>query len=118
MKAMEDAADEPTGALLRRIEHLNMIGNIAPMLGLLGTVLGMVTSFNQISVSVGGVDPRLLAKGIFQALVTTVMGLTVAIPSLYAFGLFRNRVDAAVAVVAQIAEDLVAPLKPGNTSRP
>ena len=111
VKAMEDAADERTGALLRKIEHLNMIGNIAPMLGLLGTVLGMVTSFNQISVSVGGVDPRLLAKGIFQALMTTVMGLVVAIPALYAFAVFRNRVDATVAAVSETAEELVEPLK-------
>ncbi|RMF25051.1 MAG: MotA/TolQ/ExbB proton channel family protein [Deltaproteobacteria bacterium] len=112
VKAMEDAADEQTGVLLRKIEHLNMIGNIAPMLGLLGTVLGMVTSFNQISVSVGGVDPRLLAKGIFQALMTTVMGLVVAIPALYAFAIFRNRVDATVAAVSETAEELVEPLKP------
>ena len=61
IKAMEDMADELTGRLLRKIEHLNIIANIAPMLGLLGTVMGMVNSFNQISVAVGGVDPRRLA---------------------------------------------------------
>ena len=89
-KAMEDTAEELTGRLLRKIEHLNIIANIAPMLGLLGTVMGMVNSFNQISVSVGGVDPRHLAGGIFEALMTTVMGLIVAIPALYAFGIFRK----------------------------
>jgi len=116
IKAMEDAADERTGALLRRIEHLNMIANIAPMLGLLGTVLGMVTSFNQISIAVGGVDPRQLARGIFQALMTTVMGLIVAIPSLYAFAVFRNRIDATVTTVSQRAEDLVSPIKNSRSS--
>ena len=114
IKGMEDASDELTGRLLRKIEHLNIIANISPMLGLLGTVMGMVNSFNQISVSVGGVDPRRLASGIFEALMTTVMGLIVAIPALYAFGLFRNRVDSVAATVAATAEDLVEPLKKGS----
>jgi biopolymer transport protein ExbB len=114
VKHMEDASDQETGRLLRKIEHLNMIANISPMLGLLGTVMGMVASFNQISVSVGGVDPRRLASGIFEALMTTVMGLIVAIPSLYAYGIFRNRVDAVVATATSLAEDIVAPLKNGS----
>jgi len=115
IKGMEDEADERTGKLLRKIEHLNIIANIAPMLGLLGTVMGMVNSFNQISVSVGGVDPRRLAAGIFEALMTTVMGLIVAIPALYAFGIFRNRVDAIVSEAAGLAEDLLRPML-GSTS--
>jgi biopolymer transport protein ExbB len=111
VKGMEDAADVGAGALLRRIEHLNIIANIAPMLGLLGTVIGMVNSFNQISIAVGGVDPRRLAGGIFEALMTTVMGLIVAIPSLYMFGVFRNRVDALAARAADEAETIIEPLK-------
>jgi biopolymer transport protein ExbB len=111
VKAMEDTADSLTGRLLRKIEHLNIIANVAPMLGLLGTVMGMVNSFNQISVSVGGVDPRRLAGGIFQALMTTVMGLIVAIPALWAFGIFRNRVDAVVSAATAQAETLTDPLK-------
>lgn len=111
VKGMEDAADTATGAFLRRLEHLNMIANIAPMLGLLGTVIGMVNSFNQISIAVGGVDPRRLASGIFEALMTTVMGLIVAIPALYMFGIFRNRVDALAAEAGSVAEDIVEPLK-------
>ena len=113
VKEMEDTADELTGRLLRKIEHLNIIANIAPMLGLLGTVMGMVNSFNQISVAVGGVDPRRLAGGIFEALMTTVMGLIVAIPSLYAFGFFRNRVDGLVAEASTEAEAIVESLKEG-----
>ena len=119
VKAMEDRADELTGRLLRRIEYLNMIANVAPMLGLLGTVIGMVKCFNQISVAAGGADPRLLAAGIFQALMTTVMGLVVAIPAFFAFSIFRNRVDALVAEATAIAEDLVAPLQaPSAPARP
>jgi biopolymer transport protein ExbB len=119
VKAMEDHADELTGRLLRRIEYLNMIANVAPMLGLLGTVIGMVKCFNQISVAAGGADPRLLAAGIFQALMTTVMGLVVAIPAFFAFSIFRNRVDALVAEATAIAEDLVVPLRaPAAPVRP
>lgn len=114
VKAMEDSADGLTGRLLRRIEYLNIIANVTPMLGLLGTVIGMVKCFNQISVAVGGVDPRLLAAGIFQALMTTVMGLIVAIPALFAFSLFRNRVDSLSAEATKCAEDIVAPLRPAN----
>ncbi len=114
VKAMEDAADGLTGRLLRRIEYLNIIANVTPMLGLLGTVIGMVKCFNQISVAVGGVDPRLLAAGIFQALMTTVMGLIVAIPSLFAFSMFRNRVDSLAAEATECAEDIVAPLRPAE----
>jgi biopolymer transport protein ExbB len=118
VKGMEDAADEVAGRLLRRIEYLNVIANVAPMLGLLGTVIGMVACFNQISVSAGGADPRLLAAGIFQALMTTVMGLTVAIPAFFAFSLFRNRVDALAAEAAARAEDVMSPLRPVQPVRP
>lgn len=111
VKAMEDRGDELTGRLLRRIEYLNMIANVAPMLGLLGTVIGMVMAFNQISIAAGGADPRQLAAGIFQALMTTVMGLVVAIPAFFAFSLFRNRVDSLVAEATATAEDLVTPLR-------
>jgi biopolymer transport protein ExbB len=113
VKGMEDAADEVTGRLLRRIEYLNVIANVSPMLGLLGTVMGMVQCFNQISVAAGGADPRLLAAGIFQALMTTVMGLIVAIPAFFAFSLFRNRVDALAAAAAARAEEVLSPLRPG-----
>ena len=116
VKGMEDAADEVTGRLLRRIEYLNVIANVAPMLGLLGTVIGMVRCFNQISVAAGGADPRLLAAGIFQALMTTVMGLMVAIPAFFAFSIFRNRVDALAAESAARAEEVLAPLRPRATA--
>lgn len=118
VKAMEDRADELTGRLLRRIEYLNMISNVAPMLGLLGTVIGMVEAFNTISVAAGGADPRLLASGIFKALMTTVMGLMVAIPAYFAFGVFRNRVDALVGDATAVAEELMEPLRPAGSTEP
>jgi biopolymer transport protein ExbB len=117
VKAMEDAADEATGARLRRVEHLNIIANIATMLGLLGTVLGLTSNFNTISQTVGAVDPRMLAGGIFQALITTVMGLIVGIPSLYFYGFFRNRIDAIITEATLAAEHMTEVFKDGRGAR-
>jgi biopolymer transport protein ExbB len=111
VKAMEDSTEAITARLSRKIEHLNIIANIAPMLGLLGTVIGMLRCFNEISQVSGAIEPRQLAGGIFEALVTTCMGLIVAIPSLYFFAIFRNRVDQFVSETAIIAEDLVGHFK-------
>jgi biopolymer transport protein ExbB len=114
VKAMEDSGEECGARLTRKIEHLSIIGNITPMLGLLGTVIGMLITFNRIfeaSQLTGIVDPRHLAGGIFKALVTTVMGLIVAIPSLYAFSLFRNRIDSLIAEVMTVAGNLLSPFK-------
>jgi len=114
IKAMEDAGEALSAALARKVEHLNVISNIAPMLGLLGTVTGMLRCFNEISTIKGTVEPQMLARGIFEALVTTVEGLIVAIPALYLFSVFRNRVDECVGQASLIAEELVTHLKPEN----
>ncbi len=111
VKAMEDTSEALSARMARKIEHLNVIGNIAPMLGLLGTVIGMLRCFNEISQVTGTIEPKQLAGGIFEALVTTCMGLIVAIPALYFFALFRNRVDEFVGEAALRAEELLAPLK-------
>jgi biopolymer transport protein ExbB len=110
-KAVEDAMAEQSARLMRRIEYLSVIGNIAPMIGLLGTVTGMIFAFQQVAVSQGAAGAGDLAEGIYQALVTTVGGLLVAIPSLAAFAIFRNRVDALMAEVAHQASHALAPLK-------
>ena len=110
-KAMEDAAAEQSGRLFRKIEYLSVIGNIAPMIGLLGTVMGMIFAFQQVSSSQGEARAPELAEGIYTALVTTVGGLLVAIPSLAAFAVFRNRVDQLVAEASYMALQVFAPLK-------
>ncbi len=92
-KAMEDATAEQSARLFRKIEYLSVIANIAPMVGLLGTVIGMIFAFEEVASSQGAARASGLAKGIYQALVTTVGGLIVAIPSLAAFAWFRNRVE-------------------------
>jgi biopolymer transport protein ExbB len=113
-KAMEDATVEQSARLFRKIEYLSVIGNIAPMMGLLGTVIGMIFAFRELSDSQGAPRAADLAEGIYLALITTVEGLIVAIPSLAAFAVFRNRVDHLVAEVTYVAQHVMAPLKRGR----
>jgi biopolymer transport protein ExbB len=110
-KAMEEATAEQAARLFRRIEYLSVIGNIAPMVGLLGTVTGMIFAFQQVASTEGAAGAGELAEGIYQALVTTVGGLIVAIPSLGAFAVFRNRIDQLVAEAAFMAQSAMRPLK-------
>jgi biopolymer transport protein ExbB len=110
-KALEDATAEQSARLFRKIEYLSVIGNIAPMVGLLGTVTGMIFAFQRVASTQGSAGAADLAEGIYQALVTTVGGLIVAIPSLGAFAVFRNRVDQLVAEAAYVAQHVFAPLK-------
>jgi len=117
VKAVEDALAEQSARLLRKIEYLSLIGNIAPMVGLLGTVTGMILAFQQVATSAGAAGAGDLAQGIYQALVTTVGGLIVAIPSLGAFAICRNRVDALIAEVAQQSAHALSPIKRRTTAR-
>jgi biopolymer transport protein ExbB len=71
---------------------LELIGRVAPLVGLLGTVLGMVNAFRTVAASQGAVDPALLADGIWEALITTVAGMCVAIPALVFHHFFEDRV--------------------------
>lgn len=117
-KALEDATAEQSARLFRKIEYLSVIGNIAPMVGLLGTVTGMIFAFQRVASTQGSAGAAELAEGIYQALVTTVGGLIVAIPSLGAFAIFRNRVDQLVAEAAYIAQHAFAPLKRRRQANP
>ncbi|MGV3484834.1 MAG: MotA/TolQ/ExbB proton channel family protein [Planctomycetaceae bacterium] len=116
-KAVEDALAEQAARLMRRIEYLSLIGNIAPMVGLLGTVTGMIIAFQQVATSAGEAGAGDLAEGIYQALVTTVGGLIVAIPSLGAFAICRNRVDALIAEVSHQSAHALSPIKRRLTPR-
>ncbi len=108
--AVEEAGEDQTGRLYRKTEVLGLIGSIAPMLGLMGTVLGMITAFNTIAASGGAAKPDELAGGIGQALVTTLMGLVVAIPTMVAFSYYRNRIDSLVAEAGKRVEQIMMPL--------
>ena len=110
-KAMEDAVSEQAAKLYRKIEYLSVIGNLAPMCGLLGTVTGMIFAFQQVAISQGSAGAADLAEGIYSALVTTVAGLVVAIPALGAFAIFRNRIDQLIAETAYVAQHVFAPVR-------
>ena len=109
-KGMEDASVEQSSRLLRKIEYLSVIGSIAPMLGLLGTVWGMILAFLEFE---SKANPQVseLAPGIYKALVTTLMGLGVAVPAVASFAIFRNRVDGLVAEASLLAEHVFADYK-------
>ena len=77
----------------RHNRTLELIGLIAPLLGLLGTILGMITAFKALQSSGAQADPAVLAGGIWEALLTTAFGLAVAIPAIVAFNLSENRID-------------------------
>lgn len=108
--AVEEAGEDHTGRLYRKTEVLGLIGSITPMLGLTGTVLGMIRTFNSIASAEGAARPDQLAGGISQALVTTLLGLIVAIPAMVAFSYFRNRIDSIVAEVGKRVEQIMMPL--------
>ena len=102
-KSMEDTATEQAARLFRKIEYLHLIGTLAPMLGLLGTVWGMITAFMEFESKANPAVSE-LAPGLYRALVTTMMGLTVAVPAFASFAIFRNRIDELVAEASLTAE--------------
>ena len=112
---MEEASEERTTKLLRQIEWLNLIGNISPMLGLFGTVWGMILAFQTLAASGGTADPVKLSDSIGIALVTTLLGLAIAIPALAVYAVMRNRVDAVTSESMVAAQDLISTFRPASS---
>jgi biopolymer transport protein ExbB len=112
LAGLEQAATEVMASRVRRVEILNVIGQVSPMLGLFGTVYGMILAFQSIVSSGGNADPVLLAGGIGTALVTTFWGLIVAIPALSGYAVLRGRLDATLAEAFGEAETLVERFRP------
>lgn len=115
-RAMEVSAEERVTKLLRSAEWLNLLGNIGPMVGLMGTVWGLILTFFAIVDSGGIPDPSKLAQAIGIKLVCTLLGLVVAIPSLAAYGSMRNRIDGLSAETLRAAQDLISNFRPGKTA--
>lgn len=110
--ALEETADIQTSRLLRPVEYLNVLGNIAPMIGLFGTVYGMIIAFQKLVAAGGKPNPAELAGGISTALVTTFWGLVVAIPALAAYAVLRNKIEALTSEGLLAADELIRPFKP------
>ncbi len=115
-KSIEEMGDEESIKLHQKIGWLSLISNVAPMMGLLGTVSGMVSAFNTIATSGGQASPAELASGISVALLTTLFGLIVAIPTSAAFAFLRNRMVRTVIETGAIVEDLFERFRPGHSS--
>lgn len=117
-QAIIDSGERVTGGLRRYLRLINGIATVTPLLGLLGTVVGMIQAFNDIATADAMGKPELLAAGIGQALITTAGGLTVAIPALIAYMFFLSRVDRLVMDIDAVSQDVVAEISAEAGSRP
>jgi len=106
--AMNEAGADESMKLEHRLSYIALIGSIAPMLGLLGTVDGMIESFRQIEQAGTTPEPAKLAGGISTALVTTIVGLWLALPAIVAFGVYKNRLSRLLYDVGAVAEGLMS----------
>ena len=102
-----DAGERATNGLRRYLRVINGIATVSPLLGLLGTVVGMIRAFNAIATANAMGRPELLAKGISEALLTTAAGLTVAIPALIFYLFFVSRVDRLIIEIDALGQQLV-----------
>ena len=111
VRIVEQRAEELVLLRFRSLEWLNILGQVSPMIGLFGTVYGMIVAFQTIASSGGAADPAMLAGGIGTALVTTFWGLVVAIPALAAYATLRNQVDATSREAEDAAIAVLAPFQ-------
>ena len=114
--AAELAASEECARLFRSIEPLNIIGNLGPLLGLSGTVYGMVIAFAALGQAGGQASPATLSLGISKALFHTLLGLLVAVPALAVFGFYRARIDRLCNRAMQLSSELVDLLHASRSS--
>jgi biopolymer transport protein ExbB len=104
-KAMEDVMAKEIASMSTRIYYLNLIGVVTPMIGLTGTVLGMMSAFKTLGTSGIG-DPSALAGAIGEVLVATATGLFVAIPGFASYYFFRNRIQAVSSYTEEVINNL------------
>jgi biopolymer transport protein ExbB len=112
--AMQEVSERQVSRLYRKLEYLSFIAATGPMLGLLGTVTGMIRAFNKIAFTEGAAKPSELAGGISEALVTTCLGLVLAIPVMFFVAFFRTRIDDCVAEAETVVERLMGRFRKGS----
>ncbi len=108
LEGMQEVGEEESMKLEHRLSYMGLIGNLSPMIGLFGTVQGMITSFEVIATGGSTPKPSELAGGISTALFTTLVGLAVAIPAIAAYNILRNRVARLLLEVGVTSEDLMS----------
>jgi biopolymer transport protein ExbB len=107
MEAIEEAGNEQMVSYMKPINYLSIIGGTAPMLGLLGTVSGMIKAFQTIATGKMG-DPEALASNIGEALVTTAAGLIIAIPAMMTYFIFKNNFIKSMATMGRMVSHYMA----------
>lgn len=114
VESMQEASEDENMRLEHRLSYISLIGNISPMVGLMGTVQGMIASFQVIANA--GTNPKAsdLAEGISTALFTTLIGLMIAIPAIAAFSILRNRAARLVLEAGIASEDLMSRFQSPN----
>ena len=108
IEAMQEVGVEENMKMDHRLSYLALIGTVSPMIGLFGTVQGMILSFKVIAETTTAPQPRELAEGIATALFTTLVGLAIAIPAIAAYSILRNRVARLVLEVGVVSEGLMS----------
>lgn len=108
IEAMQEVGEEENMKLEHRLSYMALIGTISPMIGLLGTVHGMINSFSVIANSPTTPRPSELAAGISTALFTTLVGLFIAIPAIAAYNILRNQISRLVLEVGILSEGLMS----------
>jgi biopolymer transport protein ExbB len=108
IEAMQEVGEEENMKLDHRLSYMGLIGTISPMVGLFGTVDGMIRSFSIIAISEQAPKASDLAKGISTALFTTLLGLFIAIPAIAAYNILRNRIARLVLEVGILSEGLMS----------
>ncbi|MEO9591415.1 MotA/TolQ/ExbB proton channel family protein [Rhodopirellula bahusiensis] len=108
LESMQEVGEEESMKLEHRLSYMALIGNLSPMIGLFGTVQGMISSFQVIALGGSTPKPSDLAAGISTALFTTLVGLAVAIPAIAAYNILRNRVARLLLEVGVESENLMS----------
>lgn len=114
---MESEGARQTSRLQNMIHYLLDLSAVAPMVGLLGTVIGLLKAFNTVAFDTAKAQPVELAAGVGQALVTTIAGLVVAIPALVAYSWFRGHVARLASSLERASSDLYAVLESSNSAQ-
>jgi biopolymer transport protein ExbB len=118
VEGMQEVGDDENMALEHRLSYLALISAVAPMLGLMGTVSGMIDSFREIATSPTTPKPSELAAGISTALFTTLEGLTVAIPAMVFYAILKNRIARFVLEVGMVSEGLMSRFSAASQQQP
>jgi biopolymer transport protein ExbB len=107
-EAMMLTSEEVVTGMEQRIGYLAIIGQLGPLIGLVGTIIGMIMSFQEIAMAAGSQPkPEKVAEGISTALVITLLGISLSVPAIFFFALFRNRVALMTMEASRVADRVI-----------